>query len=352
MTISRNIAGTITEEQVPAFHITLAPVHVDEASEPPDAFTIPEAVQDLFHYHCVTTDYVNACKAREQRALTPGADAGLPLPAQIRDSALRFMLLVVGAKRMSYQSWFQAVSLLDTYFLKAEGSIELLPTTCVCLVRLVKKLENSLSDDECATWLPFTQQLGEHLETIGFQVPEVTEESLGAHELMIWRALSWQLDTMSIQQWIAVFSTRFNLLSANAHEASLSWLQNQTTAVARMLLMRVAASLESSHFDVALGLFCLGMVWAHLLPLDSLRCADVSPAEMTAAYMRSQPAGAVPVFALGAEQVAVLHRMVEASTCSELHVLQQATQRVMQLLGAALHDIRQSQMQRVHAAQA
>jgi len=304
------------------------------------ALIISEAVQDLWDRHGLSSEYLDDCKAREQRALMPLAEAGPSLPVAARDFALRSMAAITSAKRMSLQSWFQAVSLLDTYLLRTTGSIEMLPATCVCLVRLLRKADCSVTNDESSTWLPFTQQMAGRLAVPGFQVPEITEDILSRHELMICQALDWHLNPVTVSQWISMFCKRFNLLSSSNYQARLALVEHQALSFARVLVVREAPSMQSSPFDLALGMFSLCLVRAQLIPLSTLCSPGITLSEMHVAYMQSQSSETIPVCALTDEQAFAVLDMAQVVACSKLDMLQQAAQSVVQSLAAQMGDIK------------
>jgi hypothetical protein len=269
----------------------------------------------------------------------PQAEAGPPLSVELRDFALRSMVAMVSAKRMSLRTWFQAVLLLDTSFLRAAGSIEMLPATCVCLVRLLRKADCSVTNDESSTWLPSAHKMALELSVAGYQVPAITEDLLSRHELMICRSLDWQLNPVPLSQWISMFSTRFSSLSNNSHQANLAVAENQALVFARVLVMHEATSFQSSPSEMALGLFSLSLVCARLIPLDTLCPPGADLSHMHAAYMQSQSSETIPACILTADQVPAVLDMLQVVTCSKLRMLQQATQRVIESLADCLQRI-------------
>eukprot|EP00930_Biecheleria_cincta_P058944 TRINITY_DN44724_c0_g1_i1.p1 TRINITY_DN44724_c0_g1~~TRINITY_DN44724_c0_g1_i1.p1 ORF type:complete len:325 (+),score=64.32 TRINITY_DN44724_c0_g1_i1:96-1070(+) len=309
-----------------------------------DSCVVPQAVEDLWDRHGVSTEYLELCKTREQNAsLNLLAAAGPPLPVPVRDFALRSMMFIVGMKRMSIRSWFQAVLLLDTQVLQAPGSIEMLPATCVCLLRLLRKVDCSETDEDSSTWLSFAQHIAQSLAVPGFQVPEVTQEVLSRHEMIIGRELDWQLDPMALEQWISMFSARLKLQSSDDYGNRLQLAENKALNFARLLVMHEARSLASSRFELALGLFFLSLVGAQLIPLGTLCPQEVFHPGMHAVYVEIVFAGTIPVCVLTAEQVRALLDNLHAATCSDPDMLQQATHGVMQTLGNALRDMQQRQ---------
>eukprot|EP00930_Biecheleria_cincta_P027613 TRINITY_DN19367_c0_g1_i1.p1 TRINITY_DN19367_c0_g1~~TRINITY_DN19367_c0_g1_i1.p1 ORF type:complete len:353 (+),score=44.04 TRINITY_DN19367_c0_g1_i1:50-1060(+) len=294
----------------------------------PGSRMIPEVVLDLWDQHAVTTERVQRCKACEQEALAPAMQAGPPLQARIRSYALEFIKYVILNKRMHQHAWVQAVSLLDTYWLKVSGSIPMLPATCVCLVRLVQKFNNEmpvLIPDQTSTWLPFACEMAQGLGMLGFHCPEITETTLDSHELEICRAMNWKMDVTTVEWWISVFSTRFHLLTSNSVKENSEAMM----FMARQLIKHEPASLQFSHRKLALGVFSIGLVMAGLMHVDILRPPAAIPSGGDAAFGQSEPTHETTPMA---NQMWI--EALEATTCSEVHVLRQAAQSGIQTLAA------------------
>lgn len=294
----------------------------------PDTRSIPETVQDSWHWHGVATQHVEACKVCEQQALTPTTGLEVhPLPAQARKFALRFMAAIMQSVGMSQTEWFQAVALLDTYFLKVSGSIPMLPTTCICMVRLVRKFSNVHPEStNCKnTWLPIARQMAR----VGVEPQEITEEILNSHEKTICQALDWQIDAMTVAKWVSVFSTRFNLLTNNEYPINTQ----AARLIAEALIMHESASLQFSHHNVALGVFSIGLVMAHLIPLDLVQPPAISPPSLIADYEQSELNGRLREGVL--MDTSLVIGIVEAATCCEFHDLQEAAHSAMHVLLAA-----------------
>eukprot|EP00930_Biecheleria_cincta_P023399 TRINITY_DN16916_c0_g1_i4.p1 TRINITY_DN16916_c0_g1~~TRINITY_DN16916_c0_g1_i4.p1 ORF type:complete len:247 (-),score=47.62 TRINITY_DN16916_c0_g1_i4:302-1018(-) len=228
---------------------------------------------------------------------------------------------------MSQEDWFQAVSLLGTYFLKVAGSIRMLPVSCVCVVRLVRKLNNAelaprRSSMNC---LDFARKMAQDLTITGVEVPDITEEVFDSHERVIGRAISWLIDVMTVGRWISMFSVRFDMLTTSYYQQTME----EALVVARTLVMRESASLQFSHHNLALGVFSLSLVMARLIPFGLLSPSAISPSRTNAAFVQST--------LMNKQQFRMIGNL-ETVTCCELQVLQQAVQSVMQALPAVLRQ--------------
>lgn len=294
---------------------------------------IPETIQDLWHQHGVATERVEKCKACEQHAFMPTQQAGPPLPAQARNDALRCMRSIINTLGMSFQEWSQAVCLFDIYSLMVTEEVLLLPTTCLCMVRLVKKFDKteSVRTDFQSTWLPIARRMVPGMAMSGREISEITENILNSHELQICQAINWQIDVMTVDRWISMFSTRFNVLTENQYQLNIMEL----VPVVHALIMYESASLQFSNYSLALGVFILSLAKARLIPFGVLQPLAIGHPRMDAAFAPSELDGRIPGDALMDNQLSSMVGIIEAVTCCELHVLQQASQHVIQTLTAA-----------------
>eukprot|EP00930_Biecheleria_cincta_P023398 TRINITY_DN16916_c0_g1_i3.p1 TRINITY_DN16916_c0_g1~~TRINITY_DN16916_c0_g1_i3.p1 ORF type:complete len:316 (-),score=54.66 TRINITY_DN16916_c0_g1_i3:354-1301(-) len=286
---------------------------------------ISGTVQDLWHQHGVSMEHVERCKASERQALTPTAQAGPPLPGQVRRYALQCIAAIMQHEGMSQENWFQAVSLLDTYLLKVAGSIPMLPVSCICVVRLVAKLNSAefLPRKLSMNCLAFASKIAHDMTTAGVEAPDITEDVFNSHEQVIGHAVSWKIDLMTVERWISMFSVRFDILTKNGYQQTMV----EAVVMARMLVMRESASLQFSHHNLALGVFSLSLVMARLIPFGLLSPPAISPAGTNAAFLQSTLMNKELFWMIGS---------LETVTCCELQDLQQAAQIVMQALPAVL----------------
>ena len=278
----------------------------DDQAMRPERRHIPETVQDLWHRHGVATETLENCKVVEQRALAPTVQTSHPLPAQIRAYAIECMKCIMVKIGMSPPEWSQAVSLLDTYVLKVAWDMPMLPVTCACMIQLVQKF----SKQESVPPGDLARLMAQVIVIPGIETREITEEILISHELTICQAINWQMDVMTVDRWILMFSTRFELLTSNAIQT------NAKEAMFRFkhtLIRWESASLQFSHYNVALGVFFIGLATARSIPEG-----------LDGTLMQQHTASRVGI--------------LEAVTCCELPILQQAAHAVMQTLGAAQRE--------------
>eukprot|EP00930_Biecheleria_cincta_P075917 TRINITY_DN6310_c0_g1_i2.p1 TRINITY_DN6310_c0_g1~~TRINITY_DN6310_c0_g1_i2.p1 ORF type:complete len:295 (-),score=52.30 TRINITY_DN6310_c0_g1_i2:351-1235(-) len=263
---------------------------------------IPETVQDLWHRHGVATEILENYKVVEQRALTPTVQANHLLAAQLRGYAIECMKCIMMKLGISPLDWSQAVSLLDTYVLKAAWDTPMLPVTCACMIQLVKKFskQETVPVDDLACLMSQVMVIP------GIEMREITEEVLISHELTICQAINWQIDVMTVDRWILMFFTRFEILTGNALQMNIKETMFKVT---HMLIMGESASLQFSHYNVALGVFFIGFAAVHLIPEG-------------------------PEGTLMQEVIASTIGILEAVTCSQLPIIEQAAHAVTQALTA------------------
>lgn len=310
-----------------------------------------EEVEDLCHRHGVSIEYLRQCKHREQDVLTTMAAIGRqPVPPNVRTTALQFMMQVVLAlrkSRKSEQDWFEAVSFLDAYFQQADVDIEMVPATCICMMRLVSKLDDGEFNSK-GEWLRLAHDLRNHLVRAGVPTPEITQKMLDSHERTILGAMDWRMRGMNVHSWFVIFSKRLSLLSRGRYQRHAISIENLLPRLAFLLVRCEAASPEFSDFDKACGLFCLGLVVTDLLPVDSISSPASSISQAEAVFWQTMLQAGNPQRDVHTEeQCNSMLRMLEVATCSERRALQQAAQGVVGRL-ALIHAMQPALIHAVH----
>lgn len=334
-------------------HLVLTPMEQEQLTAASSALevsgpgaNVTEDINDAWHKAGVSTEFLHRLSCREQEVLT-ALPEHLPLPLIVRDAALRFMAQVIQQKNMHQGCWFEAAALFDAYCTKATGAqIEMLPLVCVNCVRLVQKFGSVVPEDARPNWLGFTKQFASWLTAAGYTVPQFTEDVLRRCEIQMLQAFSWKVQVPFLEQWSATYAIRFNILSNNSYNASLTWVHNQSMILGRLLIMRQASTTTFNHRDFALGLLCLGLIGARLLPLSTLRPAQMTEAVWASLYTASQPNGSVPTCAIATMHVEQILELLQAATNTELDDLKASAESVSRSLGNALAEIQV--MQRDH----
>ncbi|CAE8614528.1 unnamed protein product [Polarella glacialis] len=318
-----------------------------------EASFLTEDILESFDRQCVSMELLDTLRQREKQVMHAfRGGSSSPLPILVRDACLRFMAHLVQQKNMHQRSWFPAVGLFDNVCSTVEGGrIELLPATCVNLVRVVRKLDSAIYEDDRSGWACLTTHLSGWLISAGYEVPEMTEEFLRLHEKVVLKELNWQVEVPNLLHFSSTYATRFNLLSGGGYMPSLCWVENQSMIFARLIVMRQATSAELSSRDMALGLLSLGFVGARLLPLSVLRPEEMAAADWELLYAQSQPNSNIPSCALTPQQVQDVLRMLQASTGSTDAEIKLGAERVTRALRSALADIQALQRSRAGAAE-
>lgn len=276
------------------------------------------------------------------------------LPPLERSAALRCMSRLLHMAIQCQNGWCKTALLLDRYCVEADISLELLPATCVAIVRIVSKMEHraypgipeicwKVHADELCTWLT----------SAGYNAPEVTESILLEQEQEMMRVLQWRVTEPCAQQWSLAFFTRFALLAGQGFHRNLQQMEKKLLALAKAVIMCREASSSLTHGMLSCGLLCLCIVEAGLVPLMDLQPEDLSAQDWIDLYLQSQPNGVQPICNLTASQREHVRQLLTMSTCTGLPELKASAQRAGGALGTALRGIRQVQQEiqaRTHEA--
>eukprot|EP00930_Biecheleria_cincta_P057025 TRINITY_DN43030_c0_g1_i1.p1 TRINITY_DN43030_c0_g1~~TRINITY_DN43030_c0_g1_i1.p1 ORF type:complete len:383 (+),score=82.48 TRINITY_DN43030_c0_g1_i1:98-1246(+) len=272
------------------------------------------------------------------------AQAHRMLEPEIRDAALRCLLQILRLSTWSQSGWCKAALLLDRYCAKVGVNPQLLPMICVALVKIVSKFEGTAGrgiTQEC--WRPCAEWLGAWLVSAGYDVPEATQELVFKQEIAVLQALKWDLPDPCAQQWSLIFMTRFALLAGPSLQGLQRMEQKLLCLASIVIRHHQQSSPMLSHGMLALGLLCLCMVEAGLLPLEELKPDDVSAEEWRDLYLESWPSGRAPRCSLTATQWAWAFGMLMLSTGLRKAELQTSARHASAVLGEAVRRVRQAQ---------
>ncbi|CAE7690961.1 unnamed protein product [Symbiodinium sp. CCMP2456] len=309
-----------------------------------DPLVLTKDFEDSLHRYGASNERLEQLLQEEKEALESVSPEDVL--AGLRPMVLQGMMVLCSYHRLDQDSWYTAVSVIDSYLAKAgELDISKLPLTCVAVVRLVKKFHGNVADQfgsTSAQWLDGARQLAKAMQDQGHQMEslEFTEIMLSQHEIDILEVLQWQIDAPLLQQWLSTYCQRFNILTDHKHETAVSWAgapqrrgrvasQVKTRAMyfARLLLFVEANSSRSPPREFALGLFCLGLVWSQLVPADGLRPEKVPSAYWVAGFQELSQRHRVqtmsPLFG------ASLFPLIQATTASSSCELKEATHRAL-----------------------
>jgi len=313
------------------------------ASKPP---AVMEAIEDAWLRCGVSTHLLELQREQDCRQQSMLQQVQRQIQTVVRGAALRCMSRLLHLATGGQNGWCKAALLFDRYCAEAEIALDRLPMTCVAIVRIVSKMEQKAYPgvhESC--WSVCADELRVWLMSAGYEVPEASQELLLEQEKTVLWVLQWHTTQPCAQQFNLTFFTRFALLADPGFQRSLQEVEMKLLALARAVIMCQQASAMLSHGTLALGLLCVCMVEAGLLPLEELQPEDLSAEEWRNLYMESQPSGLAPTCRLTAPQWAQIFEMLTLSTGAALPELQASARRAGEALGMALRGIRQVQQQ-------
>ena len=251
-----------------------------------------------------------------------------------REQVLQSMMGLTNRCQLDQDGWSCAVSLLDSY-LASSGhiahDIQMLPLTCVAVLRLVKKFHGNRGvPDQIGSgmWLSMAKQM---LPTLGRQI-ELSETKLGQHETEILQRMQWQIQEPLQQQWLTVYCRRFSALTSQKFVPAIAWVKQKSMFFVRLLLFVEATSTRNPPREFALGMFCLGLAWRQLLSPECLACLrpdDVPISHWSSALQQLSLPGHVESAPCSLVEALPL---LEAATAASRCELQQATRWVVHRL--------------------
>lgn len=317
-------------------------------------FQLTEELEDQLDRQSVADELIFDWASRESSALAPlRRHSHARLPLQIRDVLLRFLSHFTQLMGLPQSSWFEAATLLDVYCLHKPGGLDVgvMPATCVALVRMLKKTDNSTLAMRGSNLAAHAVQLAQWVRKLGYEASEPTEEQLNNQESELLEVLRWQVNLPSLESWLSTLCTRFNVLTRGLFAPSMKWVWEQSIFYARVVVMRQATGSGGlSPRDVACGLLGLTLVSARLLPLEALRPDKLDADAWEELFMQSQQQGAVPTCVLQPGHSDRVLELLQVSTGRSFAELQDATEGVAELLCDALNEIQS--MRRAQNAQA
>jgi len=172
-----------------------------------------------------------------------------------------------------------------------------LPATCAALVSILWKNEcvrSSSAGTSCniASACLFAQQL----QKMGYMEvnAEVSVDMINFQEAKVLQALRWRIHMPNTESWTSTFSARFNVLTKNFMTPTLTYVWQHGMYAARMVMMHQPSSEALPPKQLAAGLFAIGLVGAHLLPLEALRPPQMTDEDWTNLYHATRPQESQP----------------------------------------------------------
>jgi len=307
-------------------------------------------LQDALDRQCVPCELIAHWTAKERKALPPAS--GSPLPAHVRDIALRFMVPCVQLMSLPPTSWFHAAVLLDSFCARAPRgvSVELLPATCLALVKMLKKVDQASLCMRGSNLSSCAVHFVHWLRASGYPgTADPTEEQLAEAERAVLEVLNWEIDVPSLESWTSLFCTRFNVLTRGHWLPSLQWVWQQSSCHQRLVVLQQAAGAELRPKCLAAGLLGLAFVSARLLTLDELRPPKASAEDWEQLFLQGQLQSSAPSCILAAEHAQRVLQLLQAATGLPLAELREACAAAAGLLRDALQAARRPQ-ERLHTS--
>eukprot|EP00440_Ansanella_granifera_P017779 gb/GFBE01019310.1/.p1 GENE.gb/GFBE01019310.1/~~gb/GFBE01019310.1/.p1 ORF type:complete len:355 (+),score=50.67 gb/GFBE01019310.1/:1-1065(+) len=319
----------------------------DRVAEP---VAITDEVEDRWQQLGASSELLQHMHQEESTAVRARTRASLP--RHVRGAALGAISQMLQVLTQCQSGWFKAALLLDCYCSKSADPIADLPMTCICLTRIVHKfdrnteqagrhhLENTLAEKvwHCA------ENFKVWLATSGYEVAEMTGDTINRHEREIVKALEWRVDVPCVERWCTLYLVRFGTLISPELASNLQRLHAKLLVLARAVVMHQPASEDLTHGRLALGLLCVALVDAGMVPLHAFQPTGTSLTDWITMFATLQPAGAVPACTLSAAEWSKILETLKVSAQEEAKCLRVSAHRVLEVLGPTLASIYQVRM--------
>mmetsp|Transcript_145007 Transcript_145007/g.255612 ORF Transcript_145007/g.255612 Transcript_145007/m.255612 type:complete len:348 (+) Transcript_145007:86-1129(+) len=299
-------------------------------------------VEDAFDAPGVSTELLKEWARLEQQALEPTGRPSTQMSSQVRDTTHRFLQHLTHFAGLGMETWFEIVTLLDVYLLKAKdgNAISSLPSTCAALVMLAKKNDCSIVEVGASKFVPHVAQMARFLQKQGIAGvdSDITEERLLCAEEEVLEALGWRLFYPTVESWTSMFCTRFNILTENEFQGSVSWIWQRSLIILRLILTKQSLSIEVPPQTIAAGVVGLGMLAAKLLPGEALRPPRISSADWANLYIEGPSQGEMPECVPGMDAGRHLFDAIEIAMGCALSQVQEACFLTATVIRDALAD--------------
>lgn len=295
------------------------------------ALPAEEELECAFDKLRASSELLERWQGVERRMLRPARQGrGPQLGAPERRETLRFMYSFVELMGMPPQhAWFQAAVLFDTFLRYAPGDTDIgsIPDVAVALVKMLKKVDKACLDMSRSGLSGHARPLAAVLRQLGHDVPDATEDSIVAAEVLILKTLGWQISMPSIQSWTEKFCARLSVLTTGLPLGPMLELIWQRTYCNAMAIVIQAG--DQPPRLLALGLLTLNAVEAGFLPLDSVRPVKHEPEAWAELASRKMPAGRAPAPSGPPEATSHVVRLLEKAMSTSREEIQDACELVL-----------------------
>mmetsp|Transcript_66956 Transcript_66956/g.192540 ORF Transcript_66956/g.192540 Transcript_66956/m.192540 type:complete len:432 (-) Transcript_66956:71-1366(-) len=255
------------------------------------------------------------------------SQGAIHLPAEIREICLRTMAALVSLVGLNDSKRIDAALLLDTYCALQKSSmedlIESIPATCAAVVHLLRKMESQKCSTTSAALARVASQASLMLQQVGYRsMPEVTQQDVLQQEHLIRATLQWRLRGATVPTWLQLICKRMDVISCGNWSGVIEWVIASSSASAMTLVLHQRAYADMAPQQMANGLLGVFLVTAGLVPLQSMKPADVMLGEWEALYAKSQGQGCIPTCTLHPSMTPRFLCLLEMASGCRLDLLQ------------------------------
>jgi hypothetical protein len=144
---------------------------------------------------------------------------------------------------------------------------------CTVIVKLLKKADSATTFVSNASMVPHAQRMVGCLRQLGHYVPDATEDALRIQEDKLVMTLKWETQPSTVESWVSIFASRFNIITCGIHAAKLRQVLEQSMLCAQALVTKLPTSPETPPLALARGLLGVSFVCLGLVPMEA---ADTS----------------------------------------------------------------------------
>lgn len=255
------------------------------------------------------------------------SQGAIHLPAEIREICLRTMAALVSLVGLNDSKRIDAALLLDTYCALQKSSmedlIESIPATCAAVVHLLRNMESQKCSTTTAALARVASQASLMLQQVGYRsMPEVTKQDVLQQERVIRATLQWRLRGATVPTWLQLICKRMDVISCGNWSGVIEWVIASSSASAMTLVLHQRAYADMAPQQMANGLLGVFLVTAGLVPLQSMKPADVVLGEWEALYAKSQGQGCIPTCTLHPSMTPRFLCLLEMASGCRLDLLQ------------------------------
>jgi len=286
------------------------------------------------------TERIKVCAQLERSLMWSVRQAQDELPQHTRGQMIEYIARLAKAVRLPSDTVFTAAALLDLACLRLGPAVARtqLPELSSAMVRLLHKMDIAHRTLCGADLVHKASEFAEQLCSQGDSNTKVniTMNDLVNAEATLASALQWQFHVPSLQQWIQMFVTRLAEFYPRA-TPRLEWTYQTSIGFAERIVLKQITYKAVAPQEIALGLFCTGLVLAGIVPVGSLCPGGDDEAVWEAQWRNQQMWPGIPVPSTPSLiQTQLGASLLQVVTENPIHVLQGATLRSIRLVWASV----------------